>query len=621
MFKLIRLYVSVLSISIIAITSQTVKASTIKREQRPNILIISSEDNSPIFNCYGDNYAVTPNFDRLASEGVLYRNAFANAPVCSPARNTLITGMYAVSLGNQGMRSRYPTPSFIKFYPSYLKELGYYCTNNSKEDYNTTDQPEAWSESSGTAHYSNREEGQPFFHIRNLTISHESALHRPLPEEMKLHDPNEVTLPPYHPDTPEIRADWAKYYDIVTELDRQVGKILEQLESDGLAENTIVIYFGDHGGVLARSKRYLFDSGTRVPMIIRVPEKYRDLSPWKRGESVDQLVSFIDIAPTVLNIAGIEIPKYMQGRPIIGKSIDTTTEYVHLYRGRMDERFDMVRGVRSKKFKYIKNYMPYRVYGQHIDYLWRAPSARSWERTYLEGKCNKVQSRFWETKELEELYDIESDPWEVNNLASDPDYRETLIKMRNENIRWSKEIYDTGFIPEGERARLIKNSNLPMYDIIRGMDIDKIIESAEIATSPDVKISELKEMLESSNSSIRYWGAVGALIAEKRAKPLKESLIKLLNDPSPSIRVASAEILFKLGENYIAERTLLDIVSSDVDQIERCFALNSIEALGLDSKPSIQALLKEQFSGRINSANFKSGYDIRMASWLINKNK
>ncbi|NQU85405.1 MAG: sulfatase, partial [Mariniphaga sp.] len=351
-------------------------------EELPNILWITSEDNSPFLGCYGDDFATTPNLDKLASEGFLYTHAYANAPVCAPTRNTIITGVYANSGGHEPMRSYYNMSEKIIPYPVLLRELGYYCTNNSKTDYNTNsiDPAEIWNESSRNAHYKNRKEGQPFFAVFNSTISHESSIHKSIPNEHLRHDPELVPLPPYHPATPEMKHDWAQYYDKVEDMDSSVGKILQELENEELAENTIVFYYGDHGGVLARSKRYVYESGTKVPFIVRIPEKYKYLFPAKeKGSKVDRLISFVDLAPTLMSIAGKPIPEFMQGNAFLGKQKTKDPEYAYMFRGRMDERYDMSRAVRDQKFRYIRNYMPYRPYGQHLDYLWLAPSIRSWE--------------------------------------------------------------------------------------------------------------------------------------------------------------------------------------------------------------------------------------------------
>ena len=256
-------------------------------KELPNILWITSEDNSAYFvSCYGNSFATTPNIDKLAEEGFLYAHAYCNIPVSAPARNTILTGAYSASNGNEPMRSTYVKSESVRTYPEYLREAGYYCTNNSKTDYNTSsvNPNEIWDESSNKAHYKNRPEGKPFFAVFNLTTSHESSIQRnqTIPAGELHHDPEKVSLPPYHPDTPEIRYDWALYYDNVENMDKQVGELLKELEESGLSENTIVMYYGDNGGVLARSKRFVYETGTNVPFIIRIPEKYKYLYPGKK---------------------------------------------------------------------------------------------------------------------------------------------------------------------------------------------------------------------------------------------------------------------------------------------------------------------------------------------------
>lgn len=290
-------------------------------KELPNILWLTSEDNSPFAGCYGDEFATTPNMDKLASEGFLYTHAYANAPVCAPARNTIITGVYANSGGNQHMRSHYKKGEEIRFSPEFLRELGYYCTNNLKEDYNIhrSQTKNIWDDSSRNAHYKNRKSGQPFFAVFNSGITHESSIHQSVPTEELRHDPKKVSVAPYHPRTKAIEHDWAQYYDKIEDMDAWLGKKLKELEESGLAENTIVFYYADHGGVLGRSKRYVYETGTRVPFVVRIPQKYKYLFPVKEtGSEVNRLISFVDLAPTLLSIVGIPVPEYMQGNAFLG---------------------------------------------------------------------------------------------------------------------------------------------------------------------------------------------------------------------------------------------------------------------------------------------------------------
>src|SRR5680860_497540 len=585
----------------------------------PNILWLVSEDNSPLLGCYGDEFATTPNLDKLASEGFLYTHAYANDPVCAPTRNTIITGVYACSNGNQHMRSYYPKSEIVKTYPEYLRQVGYYCSNNAKTDYNTNtiDPNKIWDESSNKAHYKNRGNGQPFFAVFNCGISHESSIHKFIPNEKLRHSPEEVPLPPYHPATPEMKHDWAQYYDKVEDMDSWIGDKLKELDDSGLAENTIVFYYGDHGGVLARSKRYVYETGTRVPFIVRIPEKYKYLFPAEKSNSeVDRLISFVDLLPTLLSITGIEIPEYLQGSAFLGKQKTKDPEYAYMFRGRMDERYDMCRAVRDQKFRYIRNYMPYRIYGQRLEYLWRAPSIVSWEQAYKNGECNETQSIFWNTKPVEELYDTENDPWEVNNLAENAEYKDVLERMRAANKDWVTRIKDTGFIPEADRVD--RAGDTPMYDYMRSgkINLDEIMDAAEIATLGKVEnLDKLKLYLKSDESAIRYWGASGLLILKEEAAPAIEKLKAETTDISANVVAVAAEALYNLGEKEVAKNALL-LVLENPNEFARCHALNVIDCINEESPEMVKGVVN-----MINNAdsNTRNKYDMRAAKWLIEK--
>ena len=584
------------------------------QQELPNILWITSEDNSPFMGCYGDSFATTPNLDKLASEGFLYTHAYANAPVCAPARNTIITGVYSCSGGNQHMRSSYKKNDEVKFFPQFLRELGYYCINNDKKDYNIegSENADIWDDSSKTAHYMNRKPGQPFFAVFNTFITHESCLHQSIPTEELKHDPKKVPLPPYHPETPEMKHDWAQYYDKMEDMDVWGGEKLKELDENGLADNTIVIYYGDHGGVLARSKRYVYESGTRVPLIIRIPEKYKYLFPnAEAGTEVNRLVSFVDLAPTLLSVAGISVPDYMQGSAFLGEQKTGKPEYAYMFRGRMDERYDMSRAVRNTKYRYIKNYMPHRIYGQHLDYLWKAPSISSWEKAYSDGQCNATQSAFWERKPAEELYDTENDPWEVNNLAGDPNYNDVLKRMRQANRDWVLKINDTGFIPEADWAN--RFGTVAPYDFMRtnSINLEEIVDAADLASlGKKENLQVLVEYLENSEPAIRYWGATGLLILGEAALPAKELLEKVVDDSSPSVAIVAAEALFNLGERGLSEKVLLDKMKEG--DFICTFALNSVDALNLDSKA-----VKETVHEILN--NSQNDYSKWFAAYLVKK--
>ncbi|MBN1510336.1 MAG: sulfatase-like hydrolase/transferase [Sedimentisphaerales bacterium] len=431
---------------------------------RPNFLWISTEDISPDLGCYGDSYAVTPTLDRLASQAVRYTRVFTHAGVCAPSRSGIITGMYPTTIGTHNMRCRGLPPDEVKCFPEYLRAVGYYCTNNVKTDYQFDPPLTAWDECSNRAHWRNRPAGKPFFAVINFTSTHESQIRNRSSAMMKRlaslapgerHDPARAQLPPYYPDTPAVRQDWAQYYDLITLMDKQVKEVLDQLEQDGLAEDTIVWFWGDHGRGLPRAKRWIYDSGIRVPLIIRVPQKWRKLAAKDSPDAVkpgavnDDLIAFLDFAPTMLSLAGVEIPRHMQGRAFLGSQKAKPREYIFAARDRMDEAYDLIRAVRDKQYKYIRNYMWYVPGSQDISYMNEMPTMQEMRRLFAEGRLAGPQLQYFEpVKPVEELYDTAADPHEVKNLAGDPKYKDVLARLRRVHNEWCRDTMDVGLIPE-----------------------------------------------------------------------------------------------------------------------------------------------------------------------------
>lgn len=570
-----------------------VAISHIHATELPNILWLTSEDNGPHLGCYGDKYADTPNLDGLAAKGMIYTRAISNAPVCAPARTTIISGMYPTSTGAEHMRSMTQLPKGFKMYPVYLRELGYYCTNNSKEDYNLAKDGEVWNEGGRKATWTNRpNKDQPFFAIHNFTVSHESQI-RKRPHQ-QIHDPSKVRVPAYHPDTPEVRQDWAQYYDKLTEMDKMVGEKLELLKEQGLADNTIIFYFGDHGSGMPRSKRWPYFSGINVPLIIHIPEKWKHLasSDYQVGGKSDNRVGFVDLAPTLLSIAGKKPPVHMQGHAFMGKHQTSNQEYGYGFRGRMDERYDMVRSVVGENFIYIRNYMPHKPYGQHVSYMFQTPTTQVWKKMFEDGKLNQAQSHFWKTKPAEELYDLQKDPDEVVNLAKSSEHASILKKMRSAHLSHIRKIRDIGFLPEGEIHSRAKGST--PYEIARDSKkypFEKILAAAELATSLKKKdLPKIADLLTDNDSAVRYWGAIGLLTHKKSGtKAFAKELINALNDKSPYVRATAAEALGRYGsknEQILAVKTLGELA----DPIENgCFpsmlAMNAIDHLDNKAKP------------------------------------
>ena len=433
-----------------------------ENEKRPNILWIVTEDINDDLSCYGDKYSYTPNLDKLAGEGIRFTNVYDHSGVCAPTRSGIITCMYPTTMGSGNMRCSAVPPSEIKCFTEYLRAAGYFCTNNDKTDYNFKTSPSvktetaapvsAWDENGSQAHWRNRLKDQPFFSVFNIFTTHESQIRVSEKQFEKnishvdpknLHKRKDAVLPPYYPDTPVVRNDWAKYYDLITAMDIQVKEILDQLKDDGLENDTIVFFYGDNGRGLPRAKRWIYDSGIKMGLLVRWPKHF------KPGSINDDLVEFIDLGAAVLSLAGVQIPPYFQGIPFLGESSGEKREYIFAARDRMDERYDIIRAVRDKKFKYIRNFMPFLPYAQHIEYMDQMPTMKEMRRLNAEGKLNAVQKLFFrKTKPLEELYDTTADPYEVNNLAGKPEYAKTLSKMRKALNEWMLETEDTGLIPE-----------------------------------------------------------------------------------------------------------------------------------------------------------------------------
>ena len=520
--------------------------------------------------------------------------------------------MYPPSLGTENMRSSYPVPDFVRFFPQYLRQAGYYTTNNSKKDYNTSDQPDAWDESSQNATYRNRKQKQPFFAVFNIGISHESSLHTFIPNDKLRHDPAKVTLPPYHPNTPEMRHDWAQYYDKVEDMDTKVGQLLNELEESGEAENTIVFYYSDHGGVLGRSKRFMYESGLHIPMIIRFPSKYAHFAPGQPGTKTDRIVTFLDFAPTVLSLAGVNIPGHMQGKAFLGKQAAAPREYAHAFRGRMDERIDLVRGLRNKKYRYIRNYMPHKIYGQYIEYLWRAPSMQSWEAAYKAGTLNEAQRKFWEKKPVEELFDVHTDPHNVNNLADDLKYKDVLERMRKVNHDYVIKVKDIGFLPEAMMEEISRR--MPLYEYARSdqYNVGKILAAAELSSQGDQKnLLKIKGMLNDRDPVICYWGVMGCIILGQQAAPVKDELLALLQAKQVSLRIAAAEALTYQGETHRSVQTLLAALGSNL-QMARVQALTVLDQLGPEARAALPAVQKF-----IDDKPENASYDLRVAEKII----
>lgn len=563
-------------------------------DQRPNILWITSEDNAADWlGCYGNDQAETPRIDQLAAEGYLFLNAFSNAPVCAVARSTLLNGAYAPTLGTQHMRSRYVVPERYRPYVAYLREHGYYCTNNSKTDYNQQGDDRAfWDESSRNAHYRNRPEGSPFFAIFNLTVSHESSLfpdrvaqrrqEKVIPQPAR-RDPADIDVPAHLPDLPEIRRDLAIYYDTLTAMDQRVGELLDELEAEGLADETIVFYYADHGGPTPRGKRYLKDTGVKVPMIVRLPARWSDWASWASDGKVEELVAFVDLAPTALSLAGIETPPQMQGRAFLGpqRQEPAPDSTVFLYGDRFDELVGMRRGLTDGRYKYIRRFSPYLPAAPYSFYQFSMPGWVAWRDAAQRGELDDSFRSIWRTPQpVEELYDTQNDPSEIRNLADDPGSSMRLTAMREKLREVMIDVRDTGVIPEALFPTLAEKQPIADYAQDHPERMQHAVELAFFATAaePD-DLPALLSALDADDAVVRYWGAIGCLILGEDASSAAGRLKQALDDPAPTVRIAVAWALYGTGDKGAGRAALFGELDRDLRGEERLYLLNALRAI------------------------------------------
>ena len=623
--KAMGFYASTLAISGCAGTQRRISDEA--PEGKPNILWITCEDISPYLGCYGDSYAITPNIDKLASEGVLYTKAFATAPVCAPARSCLITGVYATSLGTQHLRSEVKLPEKVKCFPQYLRSAGYYCSNNYKKDYNFID-VNVWDESSQQAHWRKRTPGQPFFSVFNFVSTHQGQINGPDEEffakySSKLkaeerHEPAKVSLPPYYPDTEFVRKIWARYYDLITFMDKQVGDLLSQLQTDGLADNTIVFFFSDHGMGIPRFKRTLYDTGLNVPLIIRFPERYQDISPVEPGQKTDSLVSFVDFAPTVLSLAGLPIPGYMQGRAFLGPKAGAPREYVFGAASRVDEVYECSRCVRDKRYKYIRNYMPHLPYVQPSEYPDRAEIMKELRQAVAEDELSQAQKLFWaSTKPVEELYDTFADPHEINNLADYPQHRSILRRLRKVHRTWMLQMRDTGLLPEAEMH--IRAEGSTPFEIARDFrkyPQRRIFNAADLVGKGPENIPKLIKLLSDSDSAARYWAAVAISALGSEGESVVDALSPLLKDSSPNVRFAAAGALCKLDLCEDALPVLAEGLEDPREEVV-LYAAREIQGIGEKAKPIVAQIKQAHARCKQPDGTYRNDNHAMFIDWSL----
>jgi len=538
---------------------------------RPNILWITAEDMSLTLGCYGDTFARSPHLDALARQSARYSHAFATTPVCSPARACLINGCIATTQGTHPMRSSMRLPADMTGFPSLLRQAGYYTTNNVKTDYNSAAESRiiqhSWDDSSEQAHWRNRSSNQPFFSVFNIMTSHQSRTmvwpYEQFQEEVQsrltadeVSDPNKVPLPPYYPDTPLVRKTVARYYDCITAMDKEVGELLGQLDADGLADETIVFFYSDHGSGMPRHKRALFDSGMRVPLLIRFPEKFRHLAPTTPGEWTDRLVSFEDFAATVLGLAGIEtLPPFMRGKAFLGHQSSKPPEYLFGHRDRVDEMIDMARSVRSRDYLYIRNFMPHLGYNQQSAWIDQGEVRRDFYALADSGNANAAQAQYLSpTRPVEELYDCVNDPLNLHNLADSPLHQHTFQAMRQALHDHAIGSRDLGVVPEIELQRLSEEMPLMHWSHSDRFEAQRLWAAAFLVGTQDV--APIETALADADASVRYWAVIACHSLDSIPRQLQTSLQRALNDSSPSVRIEAANVLARMGQTESAYRAL-----------------------------------------------------------------
>ena len=540
----------------------------------PNILWITSEDNSiEWISCYGSKNAKTPHIDQLAKEGFRYLYCFDNGAVCAPTRSSWITGMHSISNGTQPMRSGFEIPESISFYNELLQKAGYFTSNCSKTDYNLRgpkgrNPKDFWNYSGGdyAGTWKKRKDGQPFFTVYNIGESHESRAFGDHNHESI--DPEKMILAPYHPDLPEMRNTYAKYASAVSKMDKLVGQAIENLKKDNLYEDTILVYNSDHGGVLARSKRFLYSSGIHCPLIVRIPGKWKHLYPKGKepGSTIDRIVSFIDMPKTWVSLTGAEMTDNFQGRIFLGPDTEPEPQYHFSWRSRADERFDCVRVMRDEQFAYHKNYAPFAPNGQYLAYMHNMKATGAWERHHQAGKTNSVTGRFFEPRPSEEFYDNFKDFHNIDNQIDDPLHQAKIKELKKELRRQQLKYFDCGLMPEEMRARIIKENKTTVYAFVRDpalYPLAKYLDYSDFALSrKKANLKTLSKGLTNKDPVIRYWSVVGLLLLEEHAKPAINDLKKALNDQD-EIPSLAAWAIYLAGNPEYAKKWMLKTIIKD----------------------------------------------------------
>ena len=580
-----------------------------KDQSRPNILWISTHDTSALnYGCYGDTYSRTPNLGRLAAEGVRYTKAFTAGPICSPSRTSIYTGMHPTTLGTHHHRSSVIRPAGVELLPKMLMDAGYACTEPDG-DINLYVSKEEFKQYYRSGDFwEKRPDDKPFFAYFKLGNSHASVFkltpdqarkqRSALLRDDELHDPTDAPVPSFVPDTPLFRERMALFYDALTNVDKQVGQILSKLEEEGVAEDTIVVFWADHGTGYPRGKIHAYDDGLRIPLIMRFPEKYQHLAPGRPGTTVDDPVMHMDLAATTLRLAGIPTPDHFQSRVLCGPDRDAPREFVCSGRDRLDNNPEVIRTIRTRRYRYIRNFLPHQPYASFYPddgFFATVPEEGTPERAFWETSClpgeQKIhdpdgvflmlgppviinqnglpehyrQFKIWQDhKPLEELYDLENDPEEVNNLADDPAFSDVKDELRQKLFGWMIETRGLGLLDETEIVVRAAEHNGVSHEVGRHCgNFERILETADLPRLGDDGRTELLNRLDDPDSAVRFW-AVAGLCSLGVESTMVGRLSPLVDDPSISVSLAAGDYLVRAGEGGIALPAFARALASDI---------------------------------------------------------
>lgn len=613
---------SLCAVHMTAAASTSAVKVDIPTEDRPNILFLVIEDTSPyLLPAYGNSAISTPNIDFLAENGLVFDNVFSNAPYCSPARSSLIAGSYATTYGTDWHRNNMIVPQEY-FFPQYLKEAGYYTVNAGKTDYNITKAvqkefyPKTWDGLSGyrsddgqkpNASYNNAKRGdKPFFAQFNNHTTHMSRMTSVTVEarEASRLDLNALQLPPHLPDLPEVRADYALHLEGVEDADAWVGSFLDDLRERDLLDNTIIFFFSDHGGCLPRGKAFPFESGMKPGLIVYAPEKWQHLLPGSPGTHSRQLVEFVDFGPTLISLAGAELPDHLQGKPFMGPAA-IKRKYAHAFRTNSEDHFDPSRVVADEQYFYLKNYTPYKRHGLKQSFQWGMPAQQAWDDYFYQGGAIDPFRSYYEVKAQEYLFDMSRDPSGIVNLADSPEHQSKLQELRAETARHIQESGDLGFFPRDIRDAFT-DEGISLYEWVKNSDyplaeLHRLVEKSAAPTQKD--LPDLLSYLQHERPEFRWWAYSGiAYLASQSELHLDTSglLTAAKEETLGSLQAIAGEALVYLGQKEGLELLISSCQSGNT------FAGSSLENIGDLALPAVEEIKDLASSAKSNRIRFQA---------------